>query len=688
MKTKTSETKLIAIPMLRAYREHIFLFLVGLSPLVLMGTLRYFSVLEFAELKTLDGRHNLFPMREVSQEITLIMIDGKSEAAIGALPWRYGEYYVMLNALASVNPRAVCLLVVFNREWEGTETLPSGNLFVIRPYYIPANYEGREIPIISTWSGLPGFVSEARGQSFSHMPFSKEDGIRRQTQMVVAESVSGDYNYSLELLAICHYFCLAPENISIAANFWYGKYLKLAMDGKIRLPIDSQGRMLVNFGGNINDFNHISFVDALDLFQADEPGIDLDLDKNSTTLGLNAKRAKTFKELFHNKLVLIGITADGTPRSPTPKGYQTALAMRANVINTLLTQNFIVRLSRKTDILYLAILMIIAAAMSVLIYKSDKGSVWLLLICLGLLALHLSFTLILFRLSHVWVDLTTPTLAILTSSVISSLYIGYLRLRNLISELKLTQKQLIQSEKEAVYGQMAKMVRHEIKNFLDSIRRPAEMVRNNFQKSDPFGMKEQPEKIVREMDTIIQRVMRLNDMVENELSFFQNKNYSFGMNNLADIINATLDILELTIPKYNIEVVVKIDQNLPPILADADKLQIAFMNLIKNACQAMPEGGRLSIEATSCADNRNEENSIVVIKFHDTGIGIRAEDTDKIFEPLFTTRARGFGVGLANAKNIVEAHEGEISVEKSEPSVGTTFKVTIPTPEAGSKKRS
>ena len=264
------------------------------------------------------------------------------------------------------------------------------------------------------------------------------------------------------------------------------------------------------------------------------------------------------------------------------------------------------------------------------------------------------------------------------SGIISSLYIGYLRLQNLISELKLTQKQLVQSEKKAVYGEMAKLVRHEIRNFLDSIRRPAEMVRNNFQKSDPLGMREQPEKIINEMDIIIQRVMRLNDMVENELSFFQNKNYNFGMHNLADIANATLDILKPAIQKYNIEYLVEIDQNLPSILVDADKLQIAFMNLIKNACQAMPEGGKLLIEATYHTDKRNEKNSIVVIKFHDTGVGIRAEYTDRIFEPLYTTKARGLGVGLANAKNIVEAHEGEITVERSEPGVGTTFKVTIP----------
>jgi len=688
-----------------------------------MGALRYFSVLEFVELKTLDGRYSLFPAKEVSPEITLIMIDGKSEVALGALPWD-GEYRVMLDTLALANPRAVCLLVLFNWEWEGAEVLPSDNLFVIRPYQIPTNYAGRTIVKVSTKGSLPDSLSRARGQSFSHMPLGKEDGIRRHAQLVVAESYTGDYHHSLELLAICHYFGVGPENISITSDFWHGKYLRVELPEArrfLRFPIDSQGRMLVNFAGAINDFSNISFVDALDLSQADKPGIDIDLDEHRST----------FIDLFHDKLVLIGITADGTPRSLTPKGNQTALAMRANVINTLLTQNSIVRLSYKADMLYLAALVIIAAVASVFAYESDKGSSWLLglksqpTICLVLLIFHILFTLILFRLFSIWVDVTTPLLALLISGVISSLYIGYLRLQNLISELKFTQQQLVQSEKEAVYGQMAKQVRHEIGNLLGSIRRPAEMVRNNFQKADPLGMREQPEQIIDEMDTIIQRVMRLNDMVENELRFFQNANFNFGLHNLVDIINATLDILEPTIQKYNIEVLVEIDPSLPPILADADMLQIAFMNLIKNACQAMPEGGKLLIEATCYSersgaglssdrrerietkakgeptekhgeptsrspgfacfwftrlfmDKRNEKNSTVVIKLHDTGVGIRAEDIDRIFEPLYTTKARGFGVGLANAKNIIEGHAGEITVEKSELGVGTTFKMTIP----------
>jgi len=636
-----------------------------------MGMLRYFSVLEFAELKTLDGRCSLFPAKEMSPKITLIMIDGKSEEAIGTWPWRYGEYYVMLNALASANPRAVCLLVLFNWEWEDAEVLPSDNLFVIRPYQIPANYAGKTILKVSTWGSLPDGLLEARGQSFSYMPFSKEDGIRRHAQLVVAENNTGGYHYSLELLAMCHYFGVEPQDINITEDFWHGKYLEVELPKPrrfLRFPMDSQGRMLASFVGDVSDFSHISFVDALDLFQAGEPGIHLNLEEYRSN----------FKELFHDKLVLIGITADGTPRSPTPKGKQTALAMRANVINTLLTQNFIIRLSRKADMLYLAALLILVAVASVFAYESDKGSLCLPLICLVLLLFHLLFTLMLFRLFSIWIDLTTPALALLTSGVMSSLHIGYLRLQNLISELKFTQKQLVQSEKEAVYGQMAKRVRHEIRNLLDSIRRPAEIVRNNFQKFDPLGMKEQPERIICEMDAIIQRVMQLNDMVENELSFFQNTNFNFGMHNLAHIINTTLDILKPTIEKYNIEVLVEIDQNLPPILADDNKLQIAFMNLIKNACQAMFEGGKLLIEATYNMDKRNEKNSTIVIRFHDTGVGIRAEDIDRIFERLYTTRARGFGVGLANVKRIVEGHEGEVTVEKSEPGVGTTFKVTIP----------
>jgi signal transduction histidine kinase len=287
-------------------------------------------------------------------------------------------------------------------------------------------------------------------------------------------------------------------------------------------------------------------------------------------------------------------------------------------------------------------------------------------------------------------------------------------LRELVWKLQTTQKQLVQSEKEAVYGRMTSLVRHEIRNSLGSIRSPAEIVQRNFQKDDPLRMKEHPEMIIREMGRIITGVEKLNDMVENELSFFKNTNFHFEEKDLSEIIDSSLNNVKADIQERNINVSVEIDPNLPLLFVDPDRLRIAFTNLIKNACQAMSKGGELRIEAEMArgqgGKRAREQNGkkarrqegkrargqegkkqqlplshfatlpfchFAVIKFQDTGSGISAEDMEKIFEPFYTTKPRGLGLGLAIVKNVIAGHNGQIEVE-SQIGIGTTFAVAIP----------
>ena len=112
-------------------------------------------------------------------------------------------------------------------------------------------------------------------------------------------------------------------------------------------------------------------------------------------------------------------------------------------------------------------------------------------------------------------------------------------------------------------------------------------------------------------------------------------------------------------------------QNEPKIQLDAGKLGRVYDNLIKNAIDAMPEGGKITVK--SYIDDR-----ILHISFADTGKGIDPEYLPKLFTPLFTTKAKGMGFGLAICQRIVEAHKGKISVE-STINIGTTFNIVLPT---------
>jgi signal transduction histidine kinase len=119
-----------------------------------------------------------------------------------------------------------------------------------------------------------------------------------------------------------------------------------------------------------------------------------------------------------------------------------------------------------------------------------------------------------------------------------------------------------------------------------------------------------------------------------------------------------------------VAVTVDCPDDLPPALGDPSQLQIVFSNLVRNARDAMPHGGRLTITARA-------EQDAIDIAVADTGDGVPRENLSRIMEPLFTTKARGIGLGLAMARAIVEKHHGRISVV-SEPGQGATFTVRLP----------
>jgi signal transduction histidine kinase len=139
----------------------------------------------------------------------------------------------------------------------------------------------------------------------------------------------------------------------------------------------------------------------------------------------------------------------------------------------------------------------------------------------------------------------------------------------------------------------------------------------------------------------------------------------------VDINEVVQEALSRATVPGNVEVVSQLDGKLPIILADPDQLAQVFGNIILNAVQAMPEGGRLLVKSEVPTPEW------AAVSFADTGIGIPEENLGKLFEPLFTTKAKGIGLGLAVTKTLVEGHGGTIEVE-SQAGEGTTFSVRLP----------
>jgi signal transduction histidine kinase len=144
------------------------------------------------------------------------------------------------------------------------------------------------------------------------------------------------------------------------------------------------------------------------------------------------------------------------------------------------------------------------------------------------------------------------------------------------------------------------------------------------------------------------------------------------------------DALEVVQPRANqqeVEIQKRIDAELPKVPGDMRQLGEVVVNLLVNALEAMPEGGRLAISVAAEGPDGAPEPAWVRIDVSDTGPGIRQEDLDRLFEPFFTTKAAGSGLGLAIVRGIVERHGGSIHVDVR-PGAGSTFTVRLPSASA------
>lgn len=143
------------------------------------------------------------------------------------------------------------------------------------------------------------------------------------------------------------------------------------------------------------------------------------------------------------------------------------------------------------------------------------------------------------------------------------------------------------------------------------------------------------------------------------------------------MLEDTLQLLEPQLRQCRVELVREYDPELPGVYANAGKLQQVFTNLLLNARDAIPDGGRITLRAAASG------RDAVSVEIADTGIGIAPENVARIYDPFFTTKGvgRGTGLGLAVSYGIVQEHSGHIAVE-SAPGRGTTFRITVPTAQA------
>ena len=229
-------------------------------------------------------------------------------------------------------------------------------------------------------------------------------------------------------------------------------------------------------------------------------------------------------------------------------------------------------------------------------------------------------------------------------------------------ELLDTQEQLVRSEKLAVLGQLAGGVAHELRNPLAVMSNAVYYLSSIITDAD---------ETTREyLEMISSEVGNAEGIVSDLLDFSRTRSLEREEVTASELVAR---VLEKRPSPEKVKVTTGIPPELPPVFVDPRQIGQVLGNLVANACHAMAEGGNLTISAQA-------EKKKVSLFIADTGCGISKENMEKIFEPLFTTRARGIGLGLAVSRNLVELNGGSIEVQ-SEEGKGSTFTVTLPAKE-------
>lgn len=233
-----------------------------------------------------------------------------------------------------------------------------------------------------------------------------------------------------------------------------------------------------------------------------------------------------------------------------------------------------------------------------------------------------------------------------------------------LAELNSELIELRSIEKYSSTGRIARTIAHEVRNPLTNINLATEQLRSDFPAGDDSEMF---------FDMIKRNSDRINKLVSDLLNSTRPTELKKTDTDINKLLDECLCEAQDRIKLEHIEVIKNFDKDILPILLDAEKVKIAFLNFIVNAVEAMKKGGTLSVETLV-------ETGKYHIKISDTGCGMSREQIGRLFEPFFTTKPNGNGLGLPNSQNIILSHNGNIKVE-SEEGKGTTFHIYFNLPE-------
>ena len=247
------------------------------------------------------------------------------------------------------------------------------------------------------------------------------------------------------------------------------------------------------------------------------------------------------------------------------------------------------------------------------------------------------------------------------------------RIENLIrsageahTELARSRENLLMAEKMVLVGKLAAGMAHSIRNPMTSVK----MRLFSLNRSLPLT-REQEE----DFQVITREIGQVDTIVQNFLEFSRPPRLAMQLESPSTVVDRVLQLLSHRLRSYEVTVEVKREKSLPDVTCDPEQLKEAFVNFMENACKAMGGGGRIVI--TERVVSETDGAGLAEISFADTGCGIPEEELEQVFQPFFTTREDGTGLGLPISQRIIENHGGWIDVDSVQ-GKGTTFVVYLP----------
>ncbi len=233
------------------------------------------------------------------------------------------------------------------------------------------------------------------------------------------------------------------------------------------------------------------------------------------------------------------------------------------------------------------------------------------------------------------------------------------RVEHRTKELHDAQEKLLRQEKLSILGQLAGSVGHELRNPLGMINTSIYYLK--------MVQPDVNEKIKKHLDMIEHQVQVSDKIITDLLDFSRGVSADREQISVASLVKKTLE--RFPIPA-GVELMLDLPEDLPNVFADPRQMEQVLGNLVTNGCQAITEGGKLTVSAS-------QQKEMMAIAVNDTGNGIPPENMNKLFEPLFSTKITGIGLGLAVSKKLAESNGGRIEVE-SQVGKGSTFTLYLP----------